>query len=135
LDNPSFILEKWKGGWMRSLPDNTIISARSSATDKYRTVGIAEKPVSRDTAPSLTDATGAHLPPTTTTMARGVGLQPSSVVITVPRHASAAASDELVAEVKKLAEEEGKHFVNDFGGAPQTARSRAMVSVLSFFDS
>lgn len=77
----------------------------------------------------LTPAAPAPCISTITTMARGVGLQPASVTITVPRHASAAASDELVAEVKKLAAEEGKHFVNDFGGAPQTARSRAMVSV------
>ncbi|KAG8701639.1 hypothetical protein FRC08_003976 [Ceratobasidium sp. 394] len=59
-------------------------------------------------------------------MARGVGTQPDSVVLTVPRHASAAASEELINEVKKIAGEEGKNFVNDFGGGPHTARSRAM---------
>ncbi|QRV75622.1 hypothetical protein RhiJN_03637 [Ceratobasidium sp. AG-Ba] len=59
-------------------------------------------------------------------MAREVGTQPTSVVITVPRHASAAASEELINEVKKLAESEGKHFVNDFTGTPQMAKSRAM---------
>ncbi|KAG9114456.1 hypothetical protein FRC07_007632 [Ceratobasidium sp. 392] len=59
-------------------------------------------------------------------MARGVGTQANPVILTVPRHASAAASEELINEVKKLAAEEGKNFVNDFGGGPQTARSRAM---------
>ncbi|KAF8596560.1 hypothetical protein BDV93DRAFT_610831 [Ceratobasidium sp. AG-I] len=59
-------------------------------------------------------------------MARMIGGQPTPVAITVPRHASAPASDELVAEVKKLAESEGKRFCNDFGGTSQTARSRAM---------
>ncbi|KAG8708557.1 hypothetical protein FRC09_001193 [Ceratobasidium sp. 395] len=59
-------------------------------------------------------------------MARGVGTQPTSVVLTVPRHASAAASEELISEVKKLAQEEGRNFVNDFAGTTQSGRSRAM---------
>ncbi|KAG8736944.1 hypothetical protein FRC10_008699 [Ceratobasidium sp. 414] len=59
-------------------------------------------------------------------MARGVGTQPGSVVLTVPRHASAAAPDELINRAKKLAEEEGRIFVNDFGGGPHTGRSRAV---------
>lgn len=65
-----------------------------------------------------------------TGMGRTVGGGPIPVSITVPRHASAAATDELIAEVKKLAEAEGKHFRYDFGGTPQTARSRAMASLM-----
>ncbi|CCO36753.1 Protein fat-free homolog [Rhizoctonia solani AG-1 IB] len=56
-------------------------------------------------------------------MARGQPTTP--VVITVPRHASALASGDLLTEIKQLAESEGKHFANDHGGSRQGARSKA----------
>jgi hypothetical protein len=66
-------------------------------------------------------------------MARGQSAQPASIVVTVPRHASAVASEDLLAEVKKLAESEGKRFAYDHAGASQTARSKAAVSLVSKF--
>ncbi|KAJ1300065.1 hypothetical protein OPQ81_002547 [Rhizoctonia solani] len=56
-------------------------------------------------------------------MARGE--PPTPVVITIPRHASAVASGDLLNEVKQIAESEGKRFVNDHGGSNQSARSKA----------
>ncbi|CAE6395993.1 unnamed protein product [Rhizoctonia solani] len=58
-------------------------------------------------------------------MARGQPTTP--VVVTVPRHASALISGDLVTEIKQLAESEGKQFANDHGGSSQSARSKAAV--------
>ncbi|CAE6474560.1 unnamed protein product [Rhizoctonia solani] len=56
-------------------------------------------------------------------MARGEPTAP--VIITVPRHGSAATSGDLLNEIKQLAESEGKQFANDHGGSRQSARSKA----------
>ncbi|KAF8676976.1 Vps51/Vps67 [Rhizoctonia solani] len=61
-------------------------------------------------------------------MARGQPTTP--VVVTVPRHASALISGDLVTEIKQLAESEGKQFANDHGGSSQSARSKAAVRVV-----
>ncbi|CAE7075259.1 unnamed protein product [Rhizoctonia solani] len=60
---------------------------------------------------------------TSPNMARGEPPQP--VVLTVPRHGSAATSGDLLTEIKQLAESEGKQFANDHGGSGQSARSKA----------
>lgn len=65
-------------------------------------------------------------------MARQQVGQPAPIVVTVPRHASAAASDDLLTEIKKLAESEGKHFAYDHAGPSQSARSKAAVRFVCY---